>query len=342
MGRPVTLSEIGQQPHGLLGPVQARQVLQGDDDHVVVAAARAVDQLGLLVHPDDVAVRQADAVVEAEATVAGRAGDERLAHGDPLRRVEQRDEVLVAAELRGIESQQFAEGRRDVQRATVHAHFPVADPRDALGEQQLGAARAQLLLQRAVAQQEAHALDQQARVHALLREIGRAGGERVADRGQVVAAGQHQDRHQPVAGQRADLAAGLDAGQLRHHHVEDDAVGLHFVEAPHGLLAVRGRVHEEPGTGERRFRQQQVRRIVVGDQEGGFGHALVHSWSFLNRWRRRAGSLTRALPPARHSGPSGRPPSGARRRCRRLRAMRSRSARAGRRGGARRCWRPAT
>jgi len=256
--------------------VQSSEVLQRHDDDAIARAARAHDQVSLLVHADHAAIRLADPVVEAEAAVARRAGDEGLPGVVPLRRVEQRDEVLVAGQAAGVDAKQLTEHRRDVHRAAVDPDLPMPDARDALGEQQLRAARAELLLQRAIPQQESHALDEQAGIHALLGEVAGTGGIGVADGGQVVATRQHQDWHELAAGLLADLPAGLDPGELRHHHVEHDTVGLYRGKLLHGFLAVRRRMHEESRARERSLGEHQVRRIVVGDQDGRHLGGLVH------------------------------------------------------------------
>jgi len=142
--------EVRQPAHGLLGGVQPRQVLQRDDHHASVGARRAFDEFGLLVQPGRRSVLGSHPMVEAEAAVAHRAGDERGPHDFPLGGVEQRHELLVPLEPRGVEAQQLANHRREVQGLSVGRQLPVAHPRDALGEQQLRLAGSQLLAQLAV------------------------------------------------------------------------------------------------------------------------------------------------------------------------------------------------
>ena len=175
--------EIRQLPHGFLGPVQAREVLQRDDHRPPCAGRPCLDQFGFLVHADLAPPERLQAVIEAEPAVARGAGDEGLARLDLLVGLSSSaTNSSYRPSASGIDAQDLADHRRHVQRAALDAQFPVTDARDALREQQLRAARAQFLLHGAVAQQEAHAFDQQARVHALLREVAGAGRIGVADR----------------------------------------------------------------------------------------------------------------------------------------------------------------
>ena len=92
--------EVREPAYGFLRGVQPRQVLQRDDHDATVRAARAFDELGLLVQPGRRAVRGLHAMVETKPAVAGRTGDERGPHDLPIGRVEERDELLVSIETR--------------------------------------------------------------------------------------------------------------------------------------------------------------------------------------------------------------------------------------------------
>ncbi len=272
--------EVREESHRLFGAMQAREVLQRHEHGVALRSAGPFDQFGLLVHADHVAERRLQPVVETEAAVTRSAGNERRTYQVLLRLIEQRDELLVLAEAIRIEAEQFDQHRRNLQRAAVDAHLPVPDARNALRQQQFRSARMQFFLQGPVAQQEPYAFDQQAWIHAFLCEVAGAGGIRIADRRQVVATGQHQDRDEAAAGQRTYLAAGLDARELRHVHVEHYAGGLDLCVTSDGFLTIGGRVDHEARAGQRSFRQQQMRRIVIGDQEGRGGGLLHGSMSY--------------------------------------------------------------
>ncbi len=234
-----------------------------------VSRAGGLDEFRFLVDIEILAGGRSQAVFRAEPAVVGGAGDESLSRLDLLGRVEHRDERFIAFHGLRIAFEDLAHHGRHVQGPAIEREFPVADPRDALGQQQLGATRPEIVLHGAVAQQEAHPFDQQARVHALLGEVTRSRGKGVADRHDVIASGQHQDRQEPTVGALTDSTADFDTGHFRHVDVENDAVGLRGLELPYRLFSVVGGMHYEPRAAEGGLGEQQVRGVVVRDQDRG-------------------------------------------------------------------------
>ncbi len=259
--------EIGQRSHRVFSSAQAGEVLQRDKDRVCVSRAGGLDEFRFLVDIKILAGGRSQAVFRAEPAVLGGAGDEGLSRLDLLGGVEHRDERFVPFHGLRVAFEDLGHHRRHVQGLAVEREFPMADPRNALGQQQLGATRPEIVLHGAVAQQESHPLNQQARVHALLGEVTRSRGKGVADRHDVIAAGQHQDRQEPTVGALADSTTDFDTGHFRHIHVENHAVGLRGLELPYCLFAVVGGMHYESRAAEGSLGEQQVRGVVVRDQD---------------------------------------------------------------------------
>jgi hypothetical protein len=104
------------------------------------------------------------------------------------------------------------------------APVEAAHARQILRARQLGLAALELDARARRAQQVAQPPGQQAPLVGLDEEVGGAGLVGAGDRRLVVEAGQHQHRHVLEAGHGAQLGAGLEAVQPRHHRVQHDDV----------------------------------------------------------------------------------------------------------------------
>ena len=78
---------------------------------------------------------------------------------------------------------------------------------------------------------------------------------------------EHQHRQRLVAGQDAQLAAGLEAVEPRHDGIEDDDVGQPVGENADRLLAARRLGHREALVLQRDRGQEQIDLVVVDEQD---------------------------------------------------------------------------
>ena len=117
------------------------------------------------------------------------------------------------------------------------------------------------------AQHVQHAVAEDRPVDRLGDEVGRAHLVGVGDRLDVVAAGDHDDRHRRARLDAADLAAGREAVHVRHFDVQQDQVRRHALEVGDGLHAVLGFDAVQAHLAEHFQHQQAHHRIVVRHQD---------------------------------------------------------------------------
>src|SRR6185369_7171671 len=258
--------EVGEVADAVLGETPVGDVL---DDPGVADQVAVFVELGLGLDVDDPLA----AVDEARVDV-GRE------HGAAVHRA-MRELDEGAALVLGDHSQQGAKRRLVADAETEHAQTldremravlaapPVeaAHPRQVLGAGEARLAALELDAGARGAQQVAQAAGEQAPLRRLDEEVGCAGFIRARDRSVVVEAGQHQDRQRLEAGQRAQLAAHLEAVEPRHDGVEDDDVGQPVGQHAHRLLAARRLGDVEALVLERDRGQQQVDLVVVDEED---------------------------------------------------------------------------
>ena len=190
----------------------------------------------------------------------------------------------------GMAAPQHPQGLGLEHQALAVAPLEAAHAGQILRPRQARLAAQQLHLHPGRAQQVVQPCRQQRPLVGLDEEVGRAGLEGLLDRTLVLQPGQHQHRHQLEAGQLAQLAAGLEAVDARHHRVEHDHVGQ-----PVGQLLQRGQTalgldHREaalaqradhPGQGLDDDRSQAFGDLVeqqqprAGAQDAGDGQHLL-------------------------------------------------------------------
>ena len=79
----------------------------------------------------------------------------------------------------------------------------------------------------------------------------------------------HQDHDRARGGIRLQPLADLEAGKLRHHHVEQEDVGLERRYLLERVGTVDGGGHLAVEVGEIDLKQLAIRLVVVGDQHAG-------------------------------------------------------------------------
>ena len=117
------------------------------------------------------------------------------------------------------------------------------------------------------AQHVQHTVAENRPVDRLRDEIGGAYLVGVGDGLDVVAAGDHDDRHRRAGFDAADLAAGREAVHVRHLDVEQDQVRRHTLEVGDGLGAIFRFDAVESDLAEHFEHQEPHDRIIVGDQD---------------------------------------------------------------------------
>jgi hypothetical protein len=210
-----------------------------------------------------------EAVLDLERPTAG----DGVLHGGGQRRgvlrMDQLAQRLPVGRLRVADLQQRADHRRDRDRAAIDVPLPVSEHREALGVGEPLLAEAQVVLHLLGAQQEPHALQQQHRVDLFVREVVRAGLIGLPDRLVVVQAGEEQQLHALPAGRGADARTQLEAIDVRHVDVGDDAVDVLAGMDPERLGAVTRRQHLVPRVLQDAADQQAHRVVVVDDEHAG-------------------------------------------------------------------------
>jgi len=181
----------------------------------------------------------------------------------------------------------------------LSAPLEAAHAGEVLRAGQLGLAALELQPRARGAQQVTQAAVEQAPLlRPLLRldeEVGRPRLVGARDRGVVVQAGEHQHRHMVAAGQGAQRAAGLEAVEAGHHRVEQDDVGQALGQRVQRALAAVGLAHDEAALAQRRCRDHQRHRIVVGQQHASrLVRLLVGAEQRDGRTHRRQGIRRRA------------------------------------------------
>ena len=78
-----------------------------------------------------------------------------------------------------------------------------------------------------------------------------------------------------VLGLAADLLADLETRQPRHHHVEQQQVGLEFLDDLQSFLAVGGGTDFAFEIAQVGLEQLDVLQVVVGDQDFGRSRGLI-------------------------------------------------------------------
>ncbi|KAJ3049423.1 hypothetical protein HK102_012508, partial [Quaeritorhiza haematococci] len=120
-------------------------------------------------------------------------------------------------------------------------------------------------------QQAADPAEQLDLVDGLGQEVVGPGLDPALEVGRLVEGGDHQDQQVLGLGVGPELAADLEAGEPRHHDVEQQEVGLELLDDLQRLLAVARRADVAIDVPQVRFQQLDVLGVVVGDHDFGAG-----------------------------------------------------------------------
>ena len=167
-------------------------------------------------------------------------------------------------------------GVRDAHAAGSPAHGSVGRfPAGGLEFGQVGQGAVELGLQVADPQDAADPAEQLDLVDGLGEKVVGARLNAALEVGRFVERGDHEDEQVFGLGIGADLLADLEARQPGHHHIEQEQVGLEFLDDLQGLFAVVGGADLAVEIAEIGLQQLDVLKVVVGDQDFGGAAEMI-------------------------------------------------------------------